>query len=205
MRYWILKAAVAFALALISASDGYAQQPRGVDKVFQLNATRSTADDIVLEWTIAPGTYLYRDKITILRADGATVGVGTPPGEMKDDPSFGQTEVYHRHVTAFVSRAGLAPDEKLEVSYQGCAEQGICYPPVKKLIDSTSLAVSDASPSASRPVATSQPTWQPPPSLDVKPEGLDNGSTHATEEATLRSGIGSMFFAFIGFGLLLAF
>jgi thiol:disulfide interchange protein DsbD len=200
MRYWLLRAALAFAFALILAGDGQAQGPPGVDKVFQMNAARSTTDELVLEWKIAPGTYLYRDKITVSKMDGTPVGTGTPPGEMKDDPSFGQTEVYHRQVKAFVPVAGFDSTQQLEVSYQGCAEQGICYPPVTKIVDVTSLSIADSRPSSSG--SASPPTWKhdaPVPATDNRPH------TPSAEQVGLRGGIGSMVLAFIGFGLLLAF
>jgi thiol:disulfide interchange protein DsbD len=200
MRYWLLRAALAFAFALISAADGHAQQPPGVDKVFQMNAARTTAGDLVLEWQVAPGTYLYRDKITVSKMDGTPVRTETPPGEMKDDPSFGQTEVYHRQVKAFVPLAGLGSTQQLEVSYQGCAEQGICYPPATKIVDVTSLSSTDSRPSLSG--SASRPTWKPDAPV---PATYDTPPAPSVEQVDLRGGIGSMVLAFIGFGLLLAF
>ncbi|QDM26283.1 protein-disulfide reductase DsbD [Tardiphaga sp. vice304] len=200
MRYWLLRAALAFAFALISAGDGQAQQPPGVDTVFHMTAARSTAGELVLEWKIAPGTYLYRDKITVSKRDGTPVGTGTPPGEMKDDPSFGQTEVYHRQVKAFVPLAGLGSTQQLEVSYQGCAEQGICYPPATKIVDVTSLSITDSRPSSSG--SASPPTWKPDAPV---PATYNSPPTPSAEQGGLRGGIGSMVLAFIGFGLLLAF
>ncbi|MBC7578004.1 MAG: protein-disulfide reductase DsbD [Tardiphaga sp.] len=200
MRYWLLRAALAFAFALISAADGQAQQPPGVDKVFQMNAARTTAGDLVLEWQVAPGTYLYRDKITVSKMDGTPVRTETPPGEMKDDPSFGQTEVYHRQVKAFVPMAGLGSTQQLEVSYQGCAEQGICYPPATKIVGVTSLSSTDSRPSLSG--SASRPTWKPDAPV---PATYDTPPTPSAEQVDLRGGIGSMVLAFIGFGLLLAF
>ena len=60
--------------------------------------------------------------------------VDTPAGDVKEDPSFGRTEVYHQNFAASVtlSRA-LAAGEQLvlEATWQGCNEAvGICYPPI---------------------------------------------------------------------------
>ena len=51
-------------------------------------------EGIELTWSIAPGYYLYRDKI-VVTLDGQRVRIATEKGEPKDDPNFGMTEVYH--------------------------------------------------------------------------------------------------------------
>ncbi|MGT2478150.1 cytochrome c biogenesis protein CcdA [Methylobacterium oryzae CBMB20] len=61
-----------------------------------------------LRWSIAPGTYLYRDRIRAEAGAGAELPVSTPPAETKDDPNFGPTEVYHDSVEAIVPGAALA-------------------------------------------------------------------------------------------------
>ncbi len=57
---------------------------------------------------------------------GDRVAAELPPGVRKDDPNFGVMEVYHDAVTMKVSPAGAAA---LDVTWQGCAEAGLCYPP----------------------------------------------------------------------------
>lgn len=101
---------------------------------FSVSATRAPDLSLILRWTIAPGTYLYRDRIGASTATGKWLPVHTAPGETKDDPNFGPTEVYHGSAEAVVPGASLAGRRDVRVTYQGCAEKGICYPPVTETI-----------------------------------------------------------------------
>src|ERR1700738_5302978 len=135
---------VVFLLALficvpVSAQPG---NPPSADQVFSLTASRPTEGALQLDWRIAPGDYLYRDKIAVKTAAGETVAVTTPPGQIKDDPTFGTTEIYHGHVQADIAATDL-PAGQVVVTYQGCAERGICYPPVRKRIDLAAMTVTN--------------------------------------------------------------
>lgn len=107
------------------AADGFLDP----EQAFVLQAERAAAPDTVtLRWTIAPGYYLYRDRleVTAVPAGSAQATFERPPGERKDDPNFGPVEVYHDQVVLRV-RAGGA--QALQVGWQGCAEDGLCYLP----------------------------------------------------------------------------
>jgi thiol:disulfide interchange protein DsbD len=86
-----------------------------------------------LQWTIAPGYYLYRDRIAIVAMPGGTpVRAPLPPGVPKVDPNFGSVSVYHQGVTVEVTAAGAT---SLVVKWQGCAEGGVCYLPQTRTIE----------------------------------------------------------------------
>ncbi len=109
------------------------------DEAFR--ALVSVLDPYTLElaWQIEPGYYLYREKLGVATAsDRVQVGdLRTPPGKKKYDEYFGETEVYYDEVIARVplNRAGPgAADFTLELAFQGCAEDGICYPPITREI-----------------------------------------------------------------------
>ncbi len=114
-----------------------------VDQAFVFSAKAPDARHIVARWKIEDGYYLYRDKFTfdLQDASGVTLGAAQfPPGKVKQDPNFGATEVYHNEVviTLPLSRADPAPGKiSLRVGYQGCAEAGLCYPPVTKTVSVT--------------------------------------------------------------------
>ncbi len=121
------------------------------------------AQTVKFDYTLTPDTYLYRDKLAYVvksPADVKVASVDTPAGDVKDDPSFGRTEVYHKDFTASVtlSRA-LAAGEKLvlEATWQGCNEAvGICYPPISRdftLARRARSAVSAAAVSSAPPTA----------------------------------------------------
>lgn len=125
------------------------------EQAFQLSvAPGGAAGEVRLAWTIAPGYYLYRDRVTVNAIPGEIVGkVVTPAGERKDDPNFGVVEVYHDRVSVAVD-AALA--SALVVGWQGCADEGLCYPPQQQTVSLAAIAGSGGAGAAtsSVPAAT---------------------------------------------------
>jgi thiol:disulfide interchange protein DsbD len=123
-----------------------------VDKAFAIRAALRDARTIAVDFEPAQGYYLYRDKIAfaLSASGGLRLGrVELPPGEKKDDPNFGPSEVFHQPVQARIALSKPAvPGEPLglEVRYQGCADAGLCYPPETKSFDLTLAAARDAGP-----------------------------------------------------------
>jgi thiol:disulfide interchange protein len=111
------------------------EEPLPPERAFAMQAQAVGADAVAVTFTPAPTYYLYRSKFAFSVAQPAGVSVQEvklPKGEMKDDPIFGHTEVYHEGVQALVSlrSAGALPGEvDLDVTMQGCTERGLCYPP----------------------------------------------------------------------------
>lgn len=112
------------------------------DVAFQPGVTASADGSLLTaRWNIAEGYYLYRDKLKVELPDAAGIALQTaqfPAGEFKDDETFGRVEVYHNLVEARVplTRTDTAAKTvQVKLSYQGCAEAGICYPPQTKLIE----------------------------------------------------------------------
>lgn len=108
------------------------------EKAFVFTADILDPRTLSARWRIAEGYYLYRDKFSfrLLNADGVVLGVAElPHGEFKEDESFGLMEVYYGQVQI---RLPLQRSEEasarvlLEASYQGCADDGFCYPPMKQ-------------------------------------------------------------------------
>ena len=107
------------------------------DQAFRFDALPEGSDRVRLNWEIAEGYYLYRARIKV--STGApNVQLGSPQmpaGQVKNDEYFGRQEVYHHELIATVAVAHPAGDTlevPLEVTYQGCADAGLCYPPVTK-------------------------------------------------------------------------
>ncbi|MBC7984970.1 MAG: protein-disulfide reductase DsbD, partial [Candidatus Obscuribacterales bacterium] len=131
------------------------------DKAFQFSATMTRPDAIVLQWIIADDYYLYRDR-TKISIDGDTklVQLGAtqyPEGKTKHDEYFGDMVVYYHDLKATipVARGADASGQfKLKVTYQGCADAGLCYNPITKFVTldlpkaSTSSALGKPSDSA---------------------------------------------------------
>src|SRR5438270_4763966 len=109
------------------------------DEAFALLVEEMGPTALLARWDIAEGYYLYRDKFSFkLNQAGVRLGqIPLPPGKVKDDPTFGQVEIYTGRLEIKVPLirevAGERPLE-LKVSYQGCAEEGLCYPPIEKAV-----------------------------------------------------------------------
>src|ERR1700733_10210012 len=109
------------------------------DQAFRFGASPQGPDRVRLGWVIAPGYYLYRDRIKATGEAGRS-SVGPPQfpaGQIKSDEYFGKQVVYHDAlvVTLPVQRSsGGALDVALNVTYQGCAEAGLCYPPITRTV-----------------------------------------------------------------------
>jgi thiol:disulfide interchange protein DsbD len=115
------------------------------EEAFRFTAEVAGPNQLNVTWEIAPGTYLYEDKIglSIEDADGVQIGAyALPPAEIKPDTvrpdgSIGDVAIYHGTVALEVPllRAAAEPTEMtLVADFQGCAERGICYPPVTERI-----------------------------------------------------------------------
>ncbi len=170
--------------------DGGAPQLLPPDEAFLVAATMPTATTVRFDYTLTADTYLYRDKFTYTVKAPAGVSVSKselPPGEVKDDPTFGRTEVYHRDLSAnlTLSRA-LAADEVLviEAGWQGCNEKvGVCYPPIKREFSLSATGKAAAAPSGA---------------------GGGESDTSRIERVLKGGSFWAVVPAFFGFGLLLA-
>jgi thiol:disulfide interchange protein DsbD len=150
------------------------------DQAFVLEIDRSDAAQLRARFVIADGYYLYRDKtrFTLTEPSGEpakAVKLGDyvlPPGKPKVDEYFGKTEVYYHGLEIGLPLRGVVTRTarlQLHATYQGCADQGICYPPIKKrfaiTLDANGIAKltavtieGDASPMASPGLAVATPT-----------------------------------------------
>jgi thiol:disulfide interchange protein DsbD len=103
-----------------------------VRQAFQLNLIDTTPEAIKLQFVATEGYYLYRHRFQF-KTEPADIGLGTAQmadGEKKHDEYFGDVEVYHGILDITLPRkAGDNRPFTLVVTYQGCADKGLCYPP----------------------------------------------------------------------------
>jgi thiol:disulfide interchange protein DsbD len=206
-------------LSDLGASLGFSDEDEllPADQAFQPSVKVSGPDTLTADWRIADGYYLYRHRFEFSLADNRSVTLlpaKLPEGEHKTDEFFGEIQVYHREATATLplKRTGSeATPIKLTLKYQGCAERGVCYPPMTKTFDLVLPAAAAAGTGQAPPGATATPGA----AADVTQGSSDTAAadsqaaalseqdaiarqlTHASLLATL--------LAFFGFGLLLAF
>jgi thiol:disulfide interchange protein DsbD len=130
-----LLAALLFA-PLASAVDESDLLP--IDQAFVLEAGAPARDRIELRWTIAPGYYLYRHRMSARPVDAgiAAQPLALPEGIHKTDEFFGEVQTFRGEVTGTLSLQAPANGEAIdiEVRYQGCADVGVCYPPHRRTV-----------------------------------------------------------------------
>jgi thiol:disulfide interchange protein DsbD len=186
-----------------------AATPMPADQAFQLRAQLDEEEGIELNWTIAPGYYLYRDRI-VVTLDGRRIRIATEKGESKDDPNFGMVEVYHGAGGATVPAELLPEKGRIVVTYQGCGENTICYPPISKTVDLATLLIEEApagvgaAPAGSETASASSDTSSGVSTSGVSTWAPPQGGTE-TEAGMFSGGLVSTVLAFLGFGLLLSF
>ncbi|MEH3022375.1 MAG: protein-disulfide reductase DsbD [Pseudomonas oryzihabitans] len=100
-----------------------------VDQAFRLEQRQDGEGRTVVRFTIAEGYYLYRQRFAFAADPGLlTDPVRLPPGEPKHDEWFGDVQVYHAGVDITLPLAA-GRGGQVRVTYQGCADRGLCYPP----------------------------------------------------------------------------
>lgn len=109
------------------------------EQAFKLSANALSATSVELNWDIADGYHLYRDK-TKFQAQTESIGLGQaqlPDGASEHDPSLGDVVVYRKSLRVLLPLVNdkALPQLKLLVKYQGCADAGVCYPPQKVVLD----------------------------------------------------------------------
>ena len=113
------------------------------EQAFQFFATVKDAKTLQVNWQIAKGYYLYREKtaLELVKADGVRLGTYTiPNGTPKHDEAFGKVEIFHNQLSFDLPIIRTNSSEQtitLEAKYQGCADRGVCYPPMSKKIELT--------------------------------------------------------------------
>ncbi len=176
------------------------------DQAFTTRSSMPDAQTVRVDYHITPNSYLYRDKLKVLVKTPADIRISemkSPPADVKVDPTFGRTEVYHHDFSATLalSRA-LAPDEKLvlDATYQGCNEKiGVCYPPITQAITLTTSAISPA------PLPTAALALNNVPVTSPEPAKLGAESETSKIEKILKKGnFWAVLAGFFGFGLLLS-
>ncbi|MGH8254237.1 MAG: protein-disulfide reductase DsbD [Steroidobacteraceae bacterium] len=179
------------------------------DVAFRLAASAESPDRVRLSWAITPGYYLYQSRLKFATTSpGMTLGAPElPAGDTKNDEYFGKQVVYHNALIAHVPVAHAAGTRALtlSVTYQGCAEAGLCYPPITKQFDltlpGTALAATGASADAGAGGTGSTNAGSP---------GAASAAPFVSEQDRLarmiRTGsLAAIIASFFGLGLLLAF
>ena len=111
------------------------------EQAFRFFAALNESGAIKVSWEIAPGYYLYREKIQLelSGSEGSRLGdYAIPRGAPKHDEAFGQVEIFHEQLSfelPVIRTQPTAQNLTLLANFQGCADRGVCYPPMSQKID----------------------------------------------------------------------
>ena len=118
-----------------------------VDDAFQFSAAKSeNQENVIVNWSIAEGYYLYQEKISVKLNQEETSSFDVPTFSISpedyNDPYFGLMKIFKKPVQAIfkASQPPLKAEDVIEIAYQGCTE-GFCYPPEVKEIKVADLPI----------------------------------------------------------------
>ena len=142
-----------------------------VREAYRLDGAITPGGDLRLYWQITEGYYLYQHAFKV-RATGTgsaeELDVTFPPALAKTDEFFGDVSVYYGEADLLVTLPDSTDSLTLAVTYQGCADAGLCYPPetdyllVDAATGSVSPTVPGETPSAGQSVSISATSSGPP-------------------------------------------
>ena len=174
------------------------------EQAFKVKAELNNTKSIVLHWDIAQGYKLYRDKVKVgVESGKAQLQVPVLPKGIKvTDPTTNEAvEIYHDTLTVEVPLVKTDGLFTLSVDYQGCAEDGLCYPPMTRLFKVDPSKQGELSLAGEKATASANAAEKPSSS---KESSADNDLSLA--KATLAGGsLWKISLAFLAFGLLLSF
>jgi thiol:disulfide interchange protein DsbD len=186
-------------LFLLCASLAGAAEPELLEpeKAFVFSARVVAPDVIEVRYAIAKGYYMYRDKFRFtLEPESIAAGAADlPPGQLKKDAFFGETQVYRDMVSIRLPiRTDGVERAVLTAVSQGCADVGVCYVPVEQKAELRLTGATSAAEGAAARLFGSAPA------AGVSPKGEDDRIADLFHGETWL-----LIASFFGFGLLLSF
>ncbi|WP_198009846.1 protein-disulfide reductase DsbD N-terminal domain-containing protein, partial [Legionella tunisiensis] len=135
MKKWLL-----FTTLILASFINYASPLPAAD-VFQVQAKQIDPNTFTLNWQIKPGYFLYSDRIKLTEQPGSNIHLGTLrfPETLKKTDKQGRTyDIYRQQLSLPVPVLGEQPGETLvNLYFQGCSDDGFCYPPETRQIKLT--------------------------------------------------------------------
>ncbi len=173
-------------LSMIWQAPAYAQEDfLPPEQAFKLTVVPQDDGRVSLNWKISDGYYLYRKQLTVTSEPTDQVkDFILPKGRIKQDEFFGISEIYDNKLEARVKAPGA---QSLKVTWQGCAEAGLCYAPQTQTIKlSSNVSMRN-------------------PSEQTASFSLSSSTDDNLAQRFSTSSAGWMLLVFFGFGLLLTF
>ena len=151
-----------------------------VDEAFQFSAAKSeNQENVIVNWSIAEGYYLYQDKISSKLNQEETSSFDVPTFSISpedyNDPYFGLMKIFKKPVQAIfkANQPPLKAEDVVEITYQGCTE-GFCYPPEVKEIKVADLPIAQVANTGKTSEKSTALSAQPKAEQDRLAENLFN-------------------------------
>lgn len=163
------------------------------DDAFKFFAEVNDQQHIILNWQIADGYYLYQQQVEVTVINPQSIqleAIEFPKGKRKVDEIFGDTVVYYhdlRLTQRLTNPLVKATNVTLNIRFQGCADIGVCYPPMNKTV---SLSL--------------QPTNHLNITQPTKPTPSNISEQGRIAKALVDNTVWLTALTFLGFGLLLS-
>lgn len=173
-------------------------EPPPANEVFQLSAKPIDPNTLLLTWEIKSGFFIYRDRIKLIPSQDQAYHIGNisfPKAHIKTDAQGHSVKIYRHKLSIPVSVLGDQSGETLlETHYQGCSNDGFCYPPE---IRNIKLGFNDQHALINATIEKSE--------LKANLAVKSKKNTDALGELFLSNNWPWIFISFFGFGLLLSF
>jgi thioredoxin:protein disulfide reductase len=148
------------------------------EDAFKVSARFKDATTIELNYQIADGYYMYRKRFRVASEtlQFKTGKIAAPAGLVKQDATFGRVETYRKSVRVLlpITKLGGKSDDKMikvAITSQGCADVGVCYPPLRHdlvlLLGSGDIVTPALQAGANKPSSSQAPTASTPSIADM--------------------------------------
>ncbi len=182
-----------------------ANPPLPANKAFKINVTKFDPNTINLKWKIAKGYFLYKNCLQIINKDEEVIQLGMinyPNPQTKTNRQGQLIPVYYDKLDINIPILSEQPGESfLEIRYQGCSDEGFCYPPEHRIIKvafSPNREVKDVVVDYTENLDTAKDLKKIPQKIESEVM-TDFAQLFASKNLAL------IVFTFLGLGLLLAF
>ena len=183
-----------------------ANPPLPAEEAFQLQVVKVDPNTIKLSWQLAPKYFIYKNCLQIINKDKEILQIGQinyPAPQTKTNRQGQKFPVYHDELSLNVPILSEKPGESLiELRYQGCSDEGFCYPPERKHIKLSfrpDLSISDVS------IEAVSLETKKPASAPEKIEQMQEEVTTDFAKLFSNNNWVIIILSFLGFGLLLSF
>lgn len=184
--------------AIAGLFDNADEEPPTQEEAYQLAIDVEKPDQLIARFTVAPGNYLYRDKIKFEIAGPQPIQIlpyQLPEGKIKNDEIFGPTAVFFNDISVplILNRSEAPQQVTVTAHYQGCSETfNICYPPTKTQYDISLPAFDKANSSTQDDMSAAN--------IDAPLSEQDRLAASLANDSLM-----TILLSFFGIGILLAF